>query len=444
MYLLRGGNVALLFQDKYYKLMKMKLFLEGLKQSFGKILIDFISLSASIVTICLAYFKDHSFSPDIILDWIVIIVMVLAVVLFACRMYKTLWKWEKLILPKKIFFEYVAYQASNASNEIKSIAGDLSWLDSQKDTYFSLAKKQNLRIAIYYSADKVSKNNNTNSLIKEYKNNGIEMFSYPSDIQLRHVKGMLIDNDENARFISFTKVNEGESILCTRYNYGTNEYYIASAFVDCVGRYITLKAKNEDLSNRTKKKVFIGVSGINNIGKTTLCSALKQKYNNSDIAIIQDPFISEAKKSTFEVSLFCLLNQMLDYQRIKEEKSNNSIFIFDRTPIDNFAFLIHYQTTNEYDRYIEHLKGEIKKFMESFDAIVLLSPDKGYRWKKTRYLNVDVRKKIPNNISSLYREIYSDKVIRYKLQRYNKEKDFKLRIKEIVDDFSKRIQDKIQ
>lgn len=83
--------------------------------------------------------------------------MALAVVLFACRMYKTLWKWEKLILPKKIFFEYVAYQASNASNEIKSIAGDLSWLDSQKDTYFSLANKQNLHIAIYYSADKVSK-----------------------------------------------------------------------------------------------------------------------------------------------------------------------------------------------------------------------------------------------------------------------------------------------
>ena len=424
--------------------MKMKLFLEGLKQSLGKILIDFISLSASIVTICLAYFKDHSFSPNIILDWIVIIVMALAVVLFACRMYKTLWKWEKLILPKKIFFKYVAYQASNASSEIKSIAGDLSWLDSQKDTYFSLAKKQNLHIAIYYSADKVSKNNNTNSLIEEYKNNGIEMFSYPSDIQLRHVKGMLIDNDENARFISFTKVNDGESILCTRYNYGTNEYYIATAFVDCIGRYSKLQDEYQKFSNMTKKKVFIGVSGINNIGKTSLCSALKQKYNSSDIAIIQDPFISEAKKSTFEVSLFCLLNQMLDYQRIKEEKSNNSIFIFDRTPIDNFAFLIHYQTTNEYDRYIEHLKGEIKKFMESFDAIVLLSPDKGYRWKKTSYLNVDVRKKIPNHISSLYREIYSDKVIRYKLQRYNKEKDFKLRIKEIVDDFSKRIQDKIQ
>lgn len=418
--------------------MKMKLFLEGLKQSFGKILIDFISLTASIVTIWLAYYKDRSFNPTIIFDWIVLIVMLLAISMFIYRTYKTLWKWEKLILPKNIFFEYVAYQASNASNEIKSIAGDLSWLNSQKDTYFSLAKK--LHIAIYYSADRVSNNNNTNSLIEEYKMNNIEMLSYPSDIQLRHVKGILIDNDENARFISFTKVNDGESILCTRYNYGTNEYYIATAFVDCIGRYSKLKDEYQKFSNMPKKKVFIGVSGINNIGKTSLCSALRQKYNNYDIAIIQDSFISEAKKSTFEVSLFCLLNQMLDYQRIQKEKSNNSIFIFDRTPIDNFAFLIHYQTTNEYDRYIEHLKGEIKKFMESFDAIVLLSPDKGYRWKKTRYLNVDVRKKIPNNINALYREIYSDKVIRYKLQRYNKEKDFKLRIKEIVDDLSKRIQ----
>lgn len=81
--------------------------------------------------------------------------------------------------------------------------------------------------------------------------------------------------------------------------------------------------------------------------------------------------------------------------------------------------------------------------MESFDYIVLLYPDKGYRWKNTTYLKGDVRKKLPLNIIELYREIYSDKVTKYKLKRYSKEKEFKQRIKEIVDDFSKKYDNKV-
>ena len=107
-----------------------------------------------------------------------------------------------------------------------------------------------------------------------------------------------------------------------------------------------MKAEYEVLSKQTKKKVYIGVSGINNIGKSSLCLELKQKYGN-DLAIIEDSFISEAKQSSFEVSLFCLLNQVLDYRRIKSEQPNKTIFLFDRTPIDNFVFLIHYKNTNE-------------------------------------------------------------------------------------------------
>lgn len=422
--------------------MKWQLFKIGVLQSFSEILFDFISITASLVTISVVYFDKHRFNFSNFLDWIVLFVMLLAVVLFLRRCYKILWKWEKLILPKDIFFKYVAYQASKASNDIKSIAGDLSWLESQKDTYFSLAKKTNLHIIIYYSAERVSNNERTKSLIEEYKKNNIQMIPYPSDIQPRHVKGMLIDMDENAKFLSFTKVNDGESILCTKYYYDTNEYYIAVAFIDCIEKYLKIKAQYEDLSNRTKKKVYIGVSGINNIGKSSLCLELKQIYGN-DLAIIQDSFISEAKLSTFEVSLFCMLNQFLDYRRINVEQSNKSIFLFDRTPLDNFAFLIHYKTSSEYDRYIEHLKTEIKRFMESFDVIVLLYPEKGYRWKNTSFIKVDDRKKLPQNINELYRELYSDRVIKYKLKKYSKEKEFKQRIKEIVDDFSKKIANKL-
>ena len=422
--------------------MKWQLFKIGIKQSFIERLLGLISLIASVVTISVAYFHDRKFNPTIFWDWLVILFCLLAFGVFFYRCYKILWKWEKLILPRKVFFEYVAYQAAKADNTIKSIAGDLSWLKEQKDTYISLAKKTNLHIIIYYSAERVLNDEETKSTIEEYKQNNIQMIPYPSEIQLGHVKGMLIDiNDENSRFLSFTKVNEGESFIFTKYYYDTNEYYLATAFLDSIEKYLKLKAEYEDINNRINrinKKVFIGVSGINNIGKSTLCRMLKQKYSN-DLAIIQDPFIGEAKQSTFEVSLFCMLNQLLDYRRIIIEQSNKSVFLFDRTPIDNLAFLIHYKTTNVYDRYIEHLKNEIKIFMASFDAIVLLYPEKTQRWNDTSFLEGKVRSKLPQKINSLYREIYSDKVITYRIKQYRKESDFKLRIKEIVDHFSQKL-----
>lgn len=422
--------------------MKWVLFISVLRQSFCEIFFDFISLTASLVTIYFAYFNKQGFNPTALLDWVVVVIIIFALCMFIRRLYNIMFKWDMLILPKDVFLKYIAYQAERAGNEIKNIAGDLSWLESQRDTYASIAKSRNLHIVIYYSSERVSNNERTKSLIEEYKQNNIQMIPYPSDIQPKHVKGILIDMDENSKFLSFTKVNDGESILFKKYYYDTNEYYIATAFIDCIEKYIKLKAEYEVLSKQTKKKVYIGVSGINNIGKSSLCLELKQKYGN-ELAIIEDSFISEAKQSSFEVSLFCLLNQVLDYRRIKSEQPNKTIFLFDRTPIDNFVFLIHYKNTNEYDRYIEHLKNEIKKFMESFDYIVLLYPDKGYRWKNTTYLKGDVRKKLPLNIIELYREIYSDKVTKYKLKRYSKEKEFKQRIKEIVDDFSKKYDNKV-
>lgn len=424
--------------------MKWQLFKRGLIQSFRTIFLDFISLIASLATIYLAYFHDKTFSSTNILDWLVIIAMLFAFFVFIHRCYIILWKWERLVLPRPVFYEYVAYQADKADNTIKSIAGDLSWLNVKilKDTYFSLAKKANLHIIIYYSAERVFNNEETKSTIEEYKQNNIQMIPYPSEIQLGHVKGMLIDiNNENSRFLSFTKVKEEDSFIITKYYYDTNEYYLAIAFLDSIEKYIKLKTEFEDLNNRINKinkKVFIGVSGINNIGKSTLCRMLKQKYGN-DLAIIQDPFIGEAKQSTFEVSLFCMLNQLLDYRRIKNEQSKKTIFLFDRTPIDNFAFLIHYKTTNVYDRYIEHLKNEIKLFMASFDVIVLLYPEDSKKLKDTSFLNEKVRKQLPQNINKLYREIYSDKIIKYKIKKYNNESDFKSRIKEIVDHFSQKL-----
>ncbi len=168
--------------------MKWQLFITGLKQSFSEILSDFISLAASLVTILVAYYHKRDLNLSNFTDWFVIVVILLAVYMFSYRCYRILWKWEMLVLPKNVFFKYVAHQASKAGNEIINIAGDLSWLESQKDIYISLVKNQTLHIVIYYSIDRVANNEKTKSIIKEYKQHNVQMIPYPSEIQPGHVK----------------------------------------------------------------------------------------------------------------------------------------------------------------------------------------------------------------------------------------------------------------
>ncbi len=417
--------------------LKFNLFKIGIKQSFWIIFFDFISILASIITIYSSYYQSRSFNLNCIWDFIINVVALLALMLFVYRCYQIIGKWEKLVLPKALFFKYIEYQILKADNEIKNIAGDLSWLERLKDKYFTIKKENNISIVIYYSSDKISNNSKLQCLIKEYQDNGIQMISYPPEIRPNRIKGMLIDISNNERFLSFTKEKDGDFICCNKYYCHTNEYYMALAFLNTIEAYISLKEKYEKQSTNTKQKIFIGISGINNIGKTTLCNELKQTYGNK-VAIIGDPFISDLNKSSFEIAIFCLLNQLIEYHRIINEYKDKSIFIFDRTPIDNFAFLIHHKNTNEYDRYIEHLKHEIKKFMLYFDVLVLMYPDEKYIWKKTSVLSPDERKKINETIQDLYSELYSDKLIKYGLKTYSQKK-FRQHIKTIISDLSTKI-----
>lgn len=407
------------------------------KQQGGIILLDIFTLLGSAVTIWCAYF-DRPFKINFLLDWIVAAFICFILIILIIRCLRLILKWESLNFPKDIFFQYISMQAIKASNSIKSIAGDLSWLAKQKETYEKIRKeKTHVSITIYYSEEGVINNTETQSLINEYLELGIRMIPYPFKIQTKHTKGILIDTDENARFLSFLKQKEGDVISCTKYYHDANEFSLAHAFIESIDNYIKLRDNLEQ--TKINKSVFIGVSGLNNIGKSSLCLELKLKYGEK-VIVIEDSFISDTEQSSFEVALFCLLNQIFEFTRLKKELSDKTIFIFDRTPIDNFAFLKLYKTTKLYDRYIERLENEIRNFMVSFDIIALLIPDeKGYKYKDTSHLKTETRKRVPTVINTLYRRIYSEKITKYKVKKYSKSTDFAKRIKEIVEDIVKKI-----
>ncbi len=417
------------------------------RQQWANIILEFVAFFGSVVTIWSAYFKD-GFNKDNWSHWLVAALVLLIISLFIIRCYKMLFNWKSLNFPKEIFFAYISSQAYKAANIIRSIAGDLSWLKYQKETYKEITQKK-IPIEIYYSDDDLKGDNETKSLINEYKEFGVKMIPYPFKVETKYIKGMLLDSDENAKFFSFFK-EQDDTISCSKYTKNSNEYYLAKSFIDSINNYIDLdkeyvvtRRRLENLNKfvQLNKTVFIGISGLNNIGKTTLCKELKLKYGES-LIVIEDSFIGEVRLSSFEIALFCLLNQILEFNRFRKENPNKVIYVFDRTPIDNFSFLMLYKSGNynQYDRYIERLEYEIKSFMMSFDIIALLAPEKrNYRYKETTNLGTQIRKKVTDKLKGLYHNIYSEKVLEYKIAKYRKKEDFEKRINEIVDDIASRI-----
>lgn len=416
--------------------MKLKIFWLIFKQQWTNIVQDCFVYWGTTITICCASFKD-GIDYDKLQHILILLLLLVVALTYIVRTYRIFAKWTHIDFPRDLFFDYISSQVNSADNHIISIAGDLSWLKRQKDTYEKVRKK-NVSVEIYFSKDNIIGNNETELLIEEYRALGIKMIPYPDDVKGKNIKGILIDSDEIAKFFSFCK--KGDDIInCTKYFSDSNEYRLAQSFINSVNRHITLEEKYKE--SQSNSPILIGVSGLNNIGKTTLCNKLKLKLG-SLLVTIDDTFIGDVKISNFEVALFCLLNQLLEYNKILKENKDKTVFLFDRTPIDNFAFLSLYKSEEykKYDRYIERVQSELKSFMLAFKVVALLVPEgKRYKYKETSNLNSQQRKKFTNNIEKLYLNLCANNYFKYKITKYKDKKDFEERILEIVDDISQKI-----
>ena len=416
--------------------MKLKMFRLIFKQQWVNVVLDCFVSWGTAITICCAYFND-GIELNKLKHIIVIVFLLFVGIAYIYRIYLIFAKWTHIGFPKDLFFDYISSQVNSAENNIKNIAGDLSWLKRQKDTYEKVRQK-NVLVEIYFSQDNIVGNKETELLIEEYRALGIKMIPYPEGVKVKNIKGMLIDPDGNAKFFSFCK-GDDDIINCTKYFSDSNEYRLAQSFINSVNRHIALEERYKE--SQSNRPVLIGVSGLNNIGKTTLCNKLKLKFGSS-LVTIGDTFIGDVKISNFEVALFCLLNQLLEYNKILKENKDKTVFLFDRTPIDNFAFLLLHKSEEyrKYDRYIERIESELKNFMLAFKMVALLVPEgKRYKYKKTSNLSSQQRKKITNKIECLYHSLCANNYSKYKIAKYKDIKDFEKKMLEIVDDISQKI-----
>ncbi len=433
---------------------KWTIWCNGIKGSGFLILMECIGFIASLLTVGLFYF-NFPFKSKV--EWRDTLVLIGLISIGGAVLYHRLWylplNCTVLHLYKgsegvgeldknteeSMFYRYIRIKFLEADSII-NIAGDLSWLKRQFSLHQEVVKNNpNVKIRIYYDKNKIV-DKKILDLIPVYEEiENISMVNLPYDkFNSKILKGFIFnDGSPDAQLLSVCKVEE--FMKCNLYNKDSNEYAFAKAFIESVDSYIHLKKSYS-------KIIMIGVSGLNNIGKTSLCNVLKRELGDK-IIIVPDSFVQKSSYSDLQISLFCLTNQLMTFNKLREENPEARIIVFDRTPIDNFAFLNVYinsleeKERNKWNVYFDRLKTEINGFMKLFDLIILMKPSANpYFQNKTTALPKNIRKEVVKMINSCYKKLKDEnKVHEITVEKENDEDRLRKKIFAMAQEILEKI-----
>lgn len=356
-----------------------------------KIIFDiFVCLSSAASIVALNFHSGDKwlFKGDII-DWSIILLCGLVLIHSILIVKKEVEQNLNVLVfdEKNDFYKYIQKERKKANSSIVNLAGNLSWLRKEKDKLILLKQhKPELRIKIYY--DEIEEG--LDVFIKECKDAGIVIEPYPIR-NLPNIKSIVIDSmsGEEAKMYVILRHKDGFKVyLCHKDSFSLK---FAQSLISCFPKL--------------KQKKIIGLSGINNIGKTSIATALK-KYYGEKITVIDDPFISDYESNS-DTAFVCLNKQMKEY--LQALKSDKEIILFDRTPIDNYVCLkMCYSGVSGNTNYLVFIRESAIELTKAFHLILLLVPHKKYKITDTSKLKRKQRVSMRDQISSLY-DNYSNK-----------------------------------
>ena len=171
--------------------------------------------------------------------------------------------------------------------------------------------------------------------------------------------------------------------------------------------YETVVSLISVLDKCERKQLIIGICGINNSGKTSIINRCAEILNkNFKVKIIKDDFSDRAVKGKLSH-----INKQIISEQISElnSKYDEDIILFDRTPFDNFIYLLmrEAKTASVNANYkkknllITEYQELIKCQMNRFDMIFKVQRKKEDNNYKTKWVSGKERQ----NLLALYNEL---------------------------------------
>lgn len=328
----------------------------------NKFIVQLVSHLGSIMTIfSLYYFKNGSFEfqPKSFLTWIITLLILLIIYSGVKLFLKDVHFTNNIKVTNKELSIINNHYWNKASTSILILGGDISWIKNQIDILIKIkADNQDKRIVIYYNMNSITEE--TKKYLKRLSDNDIKILSYPKNLK-PSLRCLLIDREDtnNLQLISFEKYQAKQNLLSNEDTlYNIEIYNNADQLNIKLIDYLLTTFETLD-----KQIIKIGITGANNVGKTSIAKGLTNELNKEfRTLLINDAFREVGENTKIHDNLTALLIQVMNLFN-----SDYEIVIYDRTPADTLAFLNLFDI--EKTKLYSFFAPRISKIMEQFDFI---------------------------------------------------------------------------
>lgn len=304
------------------------------KQVFSRIpaliipICSHLSAVAAIGTLWFQRGGEFHFNTTSSIDYLIAIAVLLILINGFLVIFKEAMPGHEITLDSDELKEYIADIRLRAEKSIDIFGGDLSWLSSDYGNLENVIKK-GIVVRIYFN--KSTPDKDTIKLLGKLHEIGAHLFPY-SDNKKWRVKFTLVDaeSDEakSLKLYAYERIDKSGLLSPAGHKqFRFREYSSTETVLLNAIQYLT-----ELLRRRIDKCMLIGVMGINNLGKTTLCSILEARLKQiGKVTLVKDQFrITNSASETANLAVI-----ISDITNISIAH-NSSFVIFDRTILDNF------------------------------------------------------------------------------------------------------------
>jgi hypothetical protein len=227
--------------------------------------------------------------------------------------------------------DLIAATRMEADVSITNFAGDLSWLREDFETSVAIRNENaTVKMEIYYDRSRTPAS--LSPLLDDYQRIGIQLIPYPDGVDPL-LRCMLIDkeNPNSRRMYVYTRA-AANTLGLTRKEHLFTWQQVGPT--DGAGMEAALDLINA-LSLRRNKPLLVGISGANNVGKTSVVRKVNELLSQHCLVrIVDDEFRVAATGSTKDDAYSTLCSQLVRLQDV-----DGDVCIVDRTPADNLCFL---------------------------------------------------------------------------------------------------------
>jgi hypothetical protein len=366
-------------------------------RALTRLLLPVSAYSASIVTISLAWFsRSGSFKFDNTswLDWIIAGVLLLILIAGAWQIWRELKLTRGITVNRDELSDLMTLARNDASQSVVNIAGDLTWLSEDSDTLLEIKRTYpSVEFKIYFERDAIA--DHLRPVVDRLSQHGIRFIPYPGNFK-PGFQCMLIDADlpQDKRVLATWR--EGGKLTGmqrSEQKFFWKEYTAEHRLVpDAIRSIVDL------IDLWPKRPVLVGFTGINNVGKTALATAVRTRLSKKcNPVMFFDPFREATSGVSLQDNFRMMIFQLLEYNANPEA----DVYIFDTTAAESLCYLA-LRGSPEGDQSYQQLAHACQDVMKRFDLVIEVQKDRDDIDNPTTYLTATDRRQIRDKLNEFY------------------------------------------